>query len=56
MKLKLCKSYAEVSLGRLLAIVEAEKTLEISIDQENVAKTLQINVGDNAVFTKLKIF
>jgi S-adenosylmethionine hydrolase len=49
MKLKLCKSYAEVPPNQPLTIIGSGETLEISINQGNAAKTLQISVGDKVI-------
>jgi S-adenosylmethionine hydrolase len=52
MKLKLCKSYAEVPPNQPLTIIGSGETLEISINQGNAAKTLKISVGDKVIFWK----
>jgi len=52
MKLKLCKSYAEVPPNQPLTIIGSGETLEISINQGNAAKTLQINIGNRILLCK----
>jgi S-adenosylmethionine hydrolase len=47
LKLKLCKTYAEVKPQKPLAIVGSHNFLEISINQGNAAETLKIRSGDN---------
>ncbi|MCC6019464.1 MAG: SAM-dependent chlorinase/fluorinase, partial [Candidatus Verstraetearchaeota archaeon] len=52
MKLKLCTSYAEVPPNQPLTIIGSGETLEISINQGNAAKTLQIDIGCNVILWK----
>jgi S-adenosylmethionine hydrolase len=52
MKLKLCKSYAEVPPNQPLTIIGSGETLEISINQGNAAKTLQTNIESKITIWK----
>jgi S-adenosylmethionine hydrolase len=52
MKLKLCKSYAEVPQNQPLTIIGSGETLEISINQGNAANMLQVNIGGKIIVWK----
>jgi S-adenosylmethionine hydrolase len=46
LKLKLCKTYAEVKKQKLLALIGSHNFLEISINQGNAAKRFKVKNGD----------
>jgi len=46
MKLKVCKTYAEVAPQKPLAIIGSHDFLEISVNQGNAADTFKIKTGD----------
>lgn len=48
--LKLCRAYAEVELGKPLAIIGSHDFLEISINQGNAAEAFKVKAGDRIVF------
>jgi len=52
LKLKLCKAYMEVEPQEPLAIIGSHNFLEISINQGNAAKTLNVNRGDKVTIVK----
>lgn len=49
LQLKICKSYAEMEIGKPLAIIGSHNFLEISLNQGNAARRFQTKVGDTII-------
>ena len=49
LQIKFCKTYSEVKLGELLVIIGSHGFLEISANQKNAGKMLNIQPGAEIV-------
>ncbi|RJS82196.1 hypothetical protein CW707_01655 [Candidatus Bathyarchaeota archaeon] len=49
LKLKLCKSYADVNAGEPLAMIGSHNFLEIAVNQSNAAERFNVKAGDKLI-------
>jgi len=45
--MRFCSAYSEVTVGTVLAVVGSHDFLEISVNQRNASKTLNLKIGDS---------